>query len=57
MYLSTSTEAYGHLVSGRPADWSRTLTAQVLADGHYEIVFQADDVTVLGLIDREGAQR
>jgi hypothetical protein len=55
MYLSTSTEAYGHLVSGRPADWSRTLTAQVLASGHYEIVFQADDVTVLGHIDREGA--
>jgi hypothetical protein len=47
LWVSSSTDAYGHLVEGRDPNFGEQVAAELVARGTYSVLFQADDVTVL----------
>ena len=47
LWVSSSTDAYGDLVEGRDPNFGEQVAAELVARGTYNVLYQADDVTVL----------
>lgn len=47
LWVSSSTDAYSHLVEGRDPQFGEEIAAELVSRGSYRVLYQADDVTVL----------